>query len=251
MEPTVYFASDTHFGAGSSVSQRERVDLFLRWLSEIEKDAWLYLLGDIFDFWLDYPSYMPKEHLEILYGFRKAQDRGVRIRFVGGNHDVWCADFLGTSLDVEVLPDGAVVEHQGQRFRLFHGDGLLAGDRLYRAFRKMVRNPFLVFLAKSIHPELLHRFADALSRQSREHDRDDPQQIVGLIQEYGRKMSHRDVDHVIVGHIHVPHQQSFDGWTFHCLGDWVAHRTAGVLRNGKLIVYDVRDEAAKPLNVRS
>jgi len=241
MNPAVYFASDTHFGAGSVESQRERAELFLNWLDGIEDGAWLYLLGDIFDFWLDYPSYMPKEHLEILYGLRKLQDRGVRLRFVGGNHDVWCADFLAGSLAVEILRDGSVVEHQGRRIRLFHGDGLLAGDRLYKVFRALVRNRLLVFLAKSIHPELLHRFAHALSQKSREYDRHDPQQIVELIQEYGRQNSHSDVDHVVVGHIHLPHQQAFGDWTFNCLGDWLMHRTAGILSDGKLRVVDVRD----------
>jgi UDP-2,3-diacylglucosamine hydrolase len=241
MEPIVHFASDTHFGAGSPESQKKRVELFLRWLNSLEDGSILYLLGDIFDFWLDYPSYMPKEHMEILYGLRKVQDRGLQLRFVGGNHDIWCGDFLAGSLDVDILPNGVVVEHQGQKLRLHHGDGLLAGDSFYKAFRAIVRNRFLVFLAKSLHPELLHRFADSLSRHSREMDRQDSQQIVKMIRVFARANPQNDVDHLIVGHIHTPHQEQFGDWTFDCLGDWVSHRTAGELRDGRFTVYDVRD----------
>lgn len=241
MQPIVHFASDTHFGAGSAPSQALRTQLFLRWLDSLDDGGILYLLGDIFDFWLDYPNYMPKEHMEILYGLRKLQERGFRLRFVGGNHDIWCGDFLRGSLDVDVLPNGAVVEHQEQRFRLHHGDGLLAGDNFYKAFRAVVRNRILVFVAKSLHPELLHRFAHSLSHHSREMDRPDTQKIVGMIRQYAHANPHDDVDHLVVGHIHVPHQERFGAWTFHCLGDWVSHRTAGILRDGKLEIYDVRD----------
>jgi UDP-2,3-diacylglucosamine hydrolase len=241
MDPVIHFASDTHFGAGSVPGQKRRVELFLRWLSALEDGSTLYLLGDIFDFWLDYPSYMPKEHMEILYGLKKAQERDIRLRFVGGNHDIWCGDFLRGSLDVDILPNGVVVEHQGQRLRLHHGDGLLAGDTYYKAFRGVVRNRVLVFLAKSLHPELLHRFAHALSHHSREKDRPDSQRIVAMIREYASSHSHADVDHFVVGHIHTPHQEKFGAWTFHCLGDWVTHSTAGELRDGRFSVYDVRD----------
>jgi UDP-2,3-diacylglucosamine hydrolase len=245
MDPVVHFASDSHFGAGSPQSQRRREALFLQWLQTLEDDCDLYLLGDVFDFWLDYPSYMPKTHLEILYGFRKLQDRGVRIHFVGGNHDIWCAQYLQRSLGIPALPSGSVVEHQGRRLRLDHGDGILGGDHFYKLFRALVRNPVLVFLAKSLHPELLHQFATFLSNTSREKRRDDTEVIRQRVRRYGRTHDHSDVDHLVVGHIHVPLQESFDGWTFTCLGDWVANFTVGRLRDGELEIVPVLDQAVR------
>ncbi len=154
MTETVYFASDTHFGAMAAPRERARIERFLNWLQGLEDGSELILLGDIFDFWLDYPTFMPKTHLEILYGLRKLQDRGCRISFVGGNHDIWCADFLREQLDIPILAGGTVIERQGRKLRLDHGDGILSGDIFYRGFRAAVRNPLLVFLAKSLHPEI-------------------------------------------------------------------------------------------------
>lgn len=230
----VYFASDTHFGAGSPEAERRRRRAFLAWLDTLEDPGFLYLLGDIFDFWLDYPTYMPKTHLDILYGLRRLQDQGVVIRFVGGNHDIWCARYLQDSLGIDALPCGAVIEHQGTRLRLDHGDGLLGGDAFYAAFRAAVRNPVLVFLAKSVHPEILHRTATAISRLSRENHWTDKDRLRRLIRRYGESHDHGDVDYLVVGHIHYPVQIEFEGWTFACLGDWVAHSTFGQLQDGRL-----------------
>lgn len=239
MSNTVYFASDTHFGAGAPEDHSRRVRRFCRWLDQLEDASHLYLLGDIFDFWLDYPTFMPKTHLDILYGLKQLMDRGVEVIFVGGNHDIWCADYFRESLGMTILESGVVVEHQGVRLRLDHGDGLLTGDRFYRLFRAAVRHRILVFLAKSIHPELMHRLALFISSRSRAADNSTSEEILRLIQKYGSTHSHADVDHLVIGHVHTPCQIEFDGWVFNNLGDWVVNYTVGRLREGRFEVVEV------------
>jgi UDP-2,3-diacylglucosamine hydrolase len=233
MPSTIYFASDAHFGAGSKDSQASRVARFVAWLDRLEDASHLYLLGDIFDFWLDYPTYMPKLHMEVLYALRRQIDRGVEVVFVGGNHDVWCEDFFRETLGTPILASGDVVEHQGRRLRLHHGDGLLSGDKAYRLFRAVVRHPVPVFLAKAIHPELLHRFAEWLSRNSRAMERSTEEEILEAVHRYGRSHDHSDVDHLVIGHIHVPCEIEFDAYRLTCLGDWIGHFTAARLRDGE------------------
>ena len=244
MPSAVYFASDLHLGAGHVARQRERVALFTAWLETLADASHLYLLGDVFDFWMDYPNYMPKAHFEVLYGLRRLRERGTILRFVGGNHDVWCAGYLRDALGFEILASGCVVEHQGLRLRLDHGDGLLANDASYRLFRGLVRHPAVVFLAKTLHPELLYRLAHWMSHMSREYDRDDPERLRARLRAFGESHPQRDVDFLIVGHFHLPRQERFDGWTLHCLGDWVLHDTAARLADGQLRIVQVRDELA-------
>jgi UDP-2,3-diacylglucosamine hydrolase len=234
MDRAVYFASDSHFGAGSEEDQKRRVRRFVAWLESLEDASHLYLLGDIFDFWLDYPNFMPKNHLEVLYALRNLRERGVQLYFVGGNHDVWCAHFLQDSLGIETLENGAVIEHQGRRLRLDHGDGLLGGDRFYALYRSIVRHPWVILTAKSVHPELLQRLASVISRHSRGRDRASREEVVALIENYGTSHTHDDVDHLVVGHVHCPYQRRFGSWTFTCLGDWIVHFTAGRLLGGEL-----------------
>ena len=236
MVETVYFASDTHFGAGSKTSQRERIARFLAWLDRLPDGCELILLGDIFDFWLDYPTFMPKTHLEILYGLRKLQDRRVRISFVGGNHDVWCARYLEDSLGIPALENGTVLQRQGVLLRLDHGDGVLTGDVFYKAFRAAVRNPLLVFLAKSIHPEILQWIATRISNLSRKKQRGDTGYLTRAISRYALHHDHRDVGYLVIGHVHHPRLVDCGGWAFVCLGDWVEHFSFGRLQDGRLEV---------------
>ena len=244
MAPMVYLASDAHFGAGRPEDQRRRVARFAAWVDRLEDDSHLYLVGDVFDFWVDYPTYMPKLHMEVLYALRRAIDRGVAVTFVGGNHDVWCEPFFADTLGVPTLESGSVVEHQGRRIRLHHGDGLLSGETTYRVFKAVVRHPVTVFTAKLVHPELLHAFAMWLSRRSRAKDRDTAEQIRESMRAYGRAHDHSDVDHLVIGHVHTPARFEFDGWELTCLGDWIGHFTAGRLRDGQLELVKVDAEGS-------
>ena len=94
MRESVYFTSDHHFGAGPD--QPARIERFVRWLDGLDDAAAIYLLGDVFDFWLDYPTFMPKTHMEVLYALSRVRDRGVEMVFVGGNHDIWCEEYSVT-----------------------------------------------------------------------------------------------------------------------------------------------------------
>lgn len=245
MEPAVYLVSDTHFGAGSAQGQADRRRRFLAWLDSLQDASHLYMLGDIFDFWLDYPHFMPKTHLDVLYALRSLRERGVQLAFVGGNHDVWCGRYFHDALGIQVLPSGSVVQHQGLRLRLDHGDGLLSGDVFYKIFRRMVRNPVAVGVAKSFHPELLSWLASRLSHASRQRKRHGMPRLKEAIHRYGRRHDHSDVDHLVVGHLHVPVQIRFEGWTFSCLGDWVEHHTAGRLSGGVLTIGPVGEDPAQ------
>ena len=57
----IYFASDFHLGVPDNISSNEREKKLVRWLDQIEKDAFeIYLVGDIFDFWFEYKHAIPK-----------------------------------------------------------------------------------------------------------------------------------------------------------------------------------------------
>ena len=57
----IYFASDQHFGVPNLEKSHEREKLFVKWLEMAEKDAeHIFLLGDLFDFWFEYKTVVPK-----------------------------------------------------------------------------------------------------------------------------------------------------------------------------------------------
>ena len=49
-----YFTSDVHLGAGGEHVSRRTEERFVRWLDAVAEDAdTIFLVGDIFDFWLN------------------------------------------------------------------------------------------------------------------------------------------------------------------------------------------------------
>ena len=119
-----YFVSDVHLGlqvADPADRERRFVD-FLRSLPE-NTDA-LYLLGDIWDFWYEYKHVVPKGYVRVFAALTDLMDRGVKVYFFQGNHDVWTYRYF-EELGMIKLIQPAVVDISGKKFCVGHGDGLV------------------------------------------------------------------------------------------------------------------------------
>jgi len=63
----IYFSSDNHLGAPTMEESRPRERTFLRWLEMARKDAQaIFLMGDLFDFWFEYRTVVPKGFVRTL-----------------------------------------------------------------------------------------------------------------------------------------------------------------------------------------
>ena len=90
-----YFASDIHLGAGGEAFAGETERRFVAWLDDAAKDAEsIFLVGDLFDFWFEYREVVPKGFVRTLGKLAELTDRGVRVVFFTGNHDMWVGDYL-------------------------------------------------------------------------------------------------------------------------------------------------------------
>lgn len=162
----VYFVSDFHLGAADRESERLKLDLFDRFVTEQSSDLdHLVIIGDLFDFWFEYRHLIPKKHIRILttlYGLRTS---GCRITYICGNHDFWLGDFMTAQLGIEVARDSYVLETERGSILITHGDGISSGDRGYRIMKQIFRNRVSVALYKLLPPAVaIHSL-----RQSRAH----------------------------------------------------------------------------------
>jgi len=99
----VYFASDQHFGAPTPELSLPREKKFVAWLDEVKEDAEaIFLLGDLFDFWFEYKTVVPKGFVRILGKLAEIRDSGIPIYFFVGNHDLWMNDYFETELNIPV-----------------------------------------------------------------------------------------------------------------------------------------------------
>ncbi|MHB8079021.1 MAG: UDP-2,3-diacylglucosamine diphosphatase [Candidatus Krumholzibacteriia bacterium] len=242
--PTVLFVADSHFHLRPDAAERHRLERFLAFLQFSRRATDLVLLGDIFDFWFDYPHFRLDGYEEVLQALDAVRAAGTRLHFVGGNHDIWAAAYFRRRYGATGDGEAVTREFGALRVRLDHGDGFLARGLVYRAFRALVRRRGTVLVAKALHPELLYAFSTWLSGTSRLASRDE----VALIERRARERllasAHAPWDLLVIGHVHHPYVTTHTGRTLACLPGWLQTEGYGLLRDGR---FDLLDFARDPL----
>ena len=163
-----YFASDLHLGTPDEKSSRVREILFVKWLNSIQSDAKaLYLIGDVFDFWHEYETVVPKGFVRLLGKLAELSDAGIELHIFTGNHDLWMNDYFTREIGAIVHQNPFQTTIDGKKFYIGHGDGLGPKDYGYKFIKKIFTNPICKFLFKWLHPDIGTRLAQYLSHQSR------------------------------------------------------------------------------------
>lgn len=222
-----YFASDIHLGAGDEASVACRERRFVQWLDRAARDAQaIVLAGDIFDFWFEYRRVVPKGFVRTLGKLAELSDRGIRIVFFTGNHDMWVGDYLARECGAEVHTRPALLTLGRMRVFVAHGDNLniqgRPGLRLLNAgFRSRVLRWFFSW---GLHPDWAVRFGrwwSGKSRAARESTEGKEASVTDPLIEYARTYAETaEVDLFVFGHMHFPRDYSEEGLHVICLGGW-------------------------------
>ena len=87
----VYFVTDFHLGIPSLEDSHKRERKLMRFLDMIRPDCEeLYLMGDLFDFWFEYKTVIPKGFVRLQGKLAEFTDAGIPVHLFIGNHDLWC-----------------------------------------------------------------------------------------------------------------------------------------------------------------
>lgn len=231
----IYFASDNHLGAPTHEDSLPREKKFVAWLDVIKQDATaIFLLGDLFDFWFEYKTVVPKGFTRILGKLAEISDSGIPIYFFVGNHDLWMADYFKNELNIPVFhnPQEFTLEHK--TFFIGHGDGLGPGDKGYKRMKKVLINPFFKWLFRWLHPDIGMRIAQYLSVKNKLISGEEDAKFLGNDNEWlaiycKKKLAEKHRDYFVFGHRHLPLEIDLDKSSKYInLGDWITHDTYGV-----------------------
>lgn len=142
-EGKVYFASDFHLGIPDKASSLDRERLIVQWLNEIKSDAKaIFLLGDLFDFWFEYSSVVPKGYVRLLGKLAELRDLGIPISCFTGNHDLWMFGYFENELDIPVYRKHLSITIGNKKFML----GIMLHVVHYPRFRKGLPNFLPLFM---------------------------------------------------------------------------------------------------------
>jgi len=135
-----FFLSDAHFGAHDEATERVKIDRFISFMANPERDdSSVWFLGDLFDFWLEYRHVIPRVSIRVLAAIRAFVDRGGEFHLLIGNHDCWTRDFFSAELGATIHRADVELERGGKNILLTHGDGKARSDRGYRLLKKILR----------------------------------------------------------------------------------------------------------------
>lgn len=226
--PLTYFISDAHFGLESREKEREKERRLIEFLNHVQRTGKvLYILGDLFDFWFEYKTVVPKGYHRLLAKLSEVVEEGIPIKYVAGNHDFWMRGYLREEVGLEVFPDPVEETIDGKRFYLHHGDGLSDRDAGYRMLRKVLRNPVNIWLYSLLHPDIGVRLAKFSSRKSRHYTSDRNYGERDGMFAFAESRLMEGYDFVIMGHRHEPVFQVIGSGCYVNLGDWIDHCTYG------------------------
>jgi UDP-2,3-diacylglucosamine hydrolase len=236
MQKKVYFVSDFHFGIPDVESSRKREELFVRWLNMIQPDAVeIFLMGDLFDFWFEYKTVVPRGYSRLFGKLAELADHGIKVHLFRGNHDMWAFDYLKQEFQIEIHREPEIRKIFDRTFYLAHGDGLGPGDHGYKMIKAIFQCRFNQWLFRWLHPDIGIRLGLFWSRKSRyaaQNQKDQDKREINFINArlsmHSMKVleSHPGIDYFVFGHWHYPLEIQL---TERCkqlsLGDWLTHFT--------------------------
>lgn len=231
-----------HFGTPTKEESSVREQKFIRFLSLVQKDASeLFLVGDVFDFWFDYKTVIPKGFTRLFGKLAELSDQGIKIHYFKGNHDMWLNGYFEEELGFTIHSDNLEIERKGFKLFIGHGDGKGPKDYKYKFLKNIFRNPFFIWLFKWIHPDIGMTFAQLSSKSSR-YGKESPKKEIfhgaeneWLISYVKRKLVKKHYDYFIFGHRHLALDFAINDKTKYInLGDWLHFNSFAVLDNNKL-----------------
>jgi UDP-2,3-diacylglucosamine hydrolase len=231
----IYFLSDFHLGAPDAKSSLIREKKIISFLDEIkDKAEQIFILGDLFDFWFEYKTVVPKGYVRILGKLAEITDSGIPIHFFVGNHDMWMKDYFQKELNIQVYFEPFAFNLNGKDMLIGHGDGLGPGDHGYKTIKKLFRNPIAQTLFGCIPPFFGIGIANFFSRKSRAQtgkldevfEGEEKEWLVTYCKEILQK---KHYDFFIFGHRHLPLDIKLNTESRYInLGDWIKYNSYAI-----------------------
>lgn len=152
---------------------------------------------------------------------------------------MWMFDYFVQELGATIISNELVIERQGKRIFLHHGDGLGPGDGKYKVLKKFFRSGVCQWLFERLHPNFGVGLANYWSRHSRlaqkdnhQHKADEQEWLVTYCKEVLQTQTY---DYMIFGHRHLPLNIEVGPKTQYInLGEWIHYHSFAVMHQGKV-----------------
>jgi UDP-2,3-diacylglucosamine pyrophosphatase LpxH len=246
----VCILSDLHLGTFGC--HAEEISDYLRSINpEI-----LVLNGDIIDIWQFKKSYFPPQHMQVIRDILKLNTQGTQVYYITGNHDEALRRYSGTQLGNIRLDDKLILELDGKKVWIFHGDVF---DATTKGSARLLAQlggkgyDLLIWLNHNINLllSLMGREKMSLSKKVKESVKKAVSWINNFEQTAAELAIEEGYDVVVCGHIHQPQQRIIKTEkgevTYLNSGDWIENLTALEYNDGNWKIYEHPQQNRKKL----
>ncbi len=240
----IAIVSDVHLGTYGCHGKE-----LTRYLKSIEPEI-LVLNGDIIDIWQFRKRYFPKSHLKVLKQILNMVGKGVKVYYLTGNHDELLRKFTDFEMGSFTLADKLILDIDGQKAWVFHGDIFDASIQNAKWIAKLggwgydlliLINSFMNWILVNLGREkysLSKKIKNSVKKAVK---------YVGDFEETAAELAiDKGYDYVICGHIHQPQMRTVDAKNGSCIylnsGDWVENLTALEYHEKEWKLYQYVDE---------
>lgn len=238
-----FFVSDVHL----SPSSRDRTERFARFLRSLTpRSDELYLLGDVFDYWIGPGHLRLDDYGDVLDLLRETTSRGVRVRCIVGNRDYLLCRGFERRTGVTLLGREAEIAVEGRRCLLTHGDFLYNRNSRYVRYRRVMDLPVVRAGVERIPPSMgggiAKIFRAALGDRSAMSKKGYGWRLDRLLAPT-KTIFARGIDTLICGHVHQPCHRTIETAggrrQLLILGSWHGPAVYAVCEGGR---FDLRSE---------
>lgn len=236
--------SDVHLGTYGC--QAKAVN---RYLKSINPEI-LILNGDIIDIWQFSKRYWPESHMKVIQRIFKMMTTGTKVYYLTGNHDEMLRKFTDFKLGNLELLDKLVLDLDGRKAWIFHGDvfDITMKNSKWLAKLGAVGYDSLIVLNSMVNWVSVKLGREKVSFSKR--IKNSVKQAIKFIDDFEETATtiaiQNGYDYVVCGHIHQPtirNVKNHKGETLYLnSGDWVENLTALEYNDKKWSLYHYKNE---------
>ncbi len=232
------FIADLHL----KPSEPQTLSLACKFFTAASQAKALYILGDLFEYWLGDDAADPG--LQLIHdALLKLSESGCKLHLMHGNRDFLLGHTYAESIKATLhISDTLTIKLGSQEYLLLHGDTLCTDDVGYQQLRQYVRNPDwqAQFLAKTVEERMGE--ANNLREKSRQAVADKQAVIMDVNEEaVVRCFNEHKINTLIHGHTHRPNEHQYNAAsprTRLVLGDWHNDHAVFALHDGQTLKLD-------------
>jgi len=220
----IVFLADVHL----SVERPDKEERFLRFLAGLKGSVGaLYVLGDLFDFWIGPRHLKLPEHAKVLAALKDLAASGVKLVLLHGNRDFHVGAEFEKATGAKVYPGGLALQLGGKKIYITHGDFLCTRDSRYHQFTAVIRRPLVKKIFQMLPARLSYYLASGYRGHSKRVTRLKPGRVRGLVMKSVAAAFGAEYDVLICGHVHPPEGPYMREFTtggkpraLYVLGEW-------------------------------